>query len=167
MVVALQIRSCMLSDSVHLKPQISKPHPLLLLSPLQNPGRAAASCWCTRPSVSHPAPISKCLVLLSPCVLCVLHNPCVCVCAMYIAWTLLSAAPLSPPSALSLSLYLSLSATWIYSVFHFAFLVTVRQEHARTARPTPPHLSKLIILIAQSSRCQHLWEKMLSLDCSS
>lgn len=136
MVIALQICSCMLSDPVHLDPRSPNPISLSLptrLAPqkLVEPRPPVDVLACPRSSVSHPAPISKCLVLLDLCLMCSAQ---LCVYAMYIVWTLLSASPLSP----LLTSALSLSATWIYPLFHFAFLVTIRQEHARSPCPTPP-----------------------------
>lgn len=77
MVVALQICSCMLSDPVHLDPPSPKslnPTPFQKLVEPRSPVDVLASP-CT--SVSHPAPISKCLVnlclILFCTALCVYH----------------------------------------------------------------------------------------------
>jgi len=86
--VALQICSCMLSDPVHLVPR-TLTLPLSKLVEPRSPVDVLASPFT---SVSHPAPISKCLVRLNLCLMCSAQ---LCLYAMYIVRTLLSASPIS------------------------------------------------------------------------
>lgn len=79
LVVALQTCSCMLSYPVHLDPP-----PPQRLATCGRPGFSSFLCI----PIQHPS--SRCLVLFSLCVMCSAQ---LCVCAMYIVWTPLSAPP--------------------------------------------------------------------------
>lgn len=87
----------MLSDPVHLDPRSLNPHPpppppaLQKLVEPRSPVDVLASP-CT--SVSHPAPISKCLVLLNLCLMC--SAQALCVCHIHSVDTSLCSPPISP-----------------------------------------------------------------------